>query len=108
MRIKIIVSNNDQQLIKEFDHVFTVKPRGLSSIRMESITLNPDYVLLILNEMPARIDHETPFNNLWLLSDEDVEAHPEPYRLLPNYSKSETIWRKEVIADSQNSPASIS
>ena len=97
MKVKIIVSTNDQQALLELPQSPTIKPRGLSIIKMESITLNPDYALLILNKMPDRIDHESPFNNFWLLSDEDVKEHPEPYRLLPNYSKSETIWSKEVM-----------
>ena len=42
-----------------------------------------------------RIDFVPLSSDLWLLSKDEAEAHPEPYHTLPK-NTSATLWQKEV------------
>ena len=62
----------------------SIGTRSMSRLHIQNLYLNHHLMLLIviLNQTPARIDYEPDLNNLWLLSDADVDLFPEPYSVM--------------------------
>ena len=84
----------DEQNMKQITRLIDMpKYLSISCTFMEHIAIQAGSVIVILLDMPGRIDYDHYLNTLYILSIDEVRYCKKPYCLIPEKrSQSSTLW----------------
>ena len=98
-RTKLIINHHNERYTDSISHTKEIvtldnipKDIAVSCDIMDYISLKDEFILVILNDLPGRIDYDKHFGTIHIFTREQAEYTHNPYSLLNREEDSVNLW----------------